>query len=263
MSARYAEYLKHRNNMQHPARFCLCWMQQRPRVWLREGDTVEVGTDFNVAVPGLGTLKFEMRWDEDHDSWDTDHIEKEWRDRDTCDPVRTGKSLGDDWYALAHWDRGYKFLAVKFRNGGDYKSRRAYYSAQGMSREDADVHARQAIQAECRYWYKIAEGEISWVGWIVTLFDEDDTCVADDSCWGYENVDTDYIHECMDDAARALVLAQYELKHKLTGVSNAHIAEAKLAWDTAMVTSDYDRDLADPLFISVIREKVCQKSLCL
>lgn len=265
---RYAQYVTLRDNMREPAHYVGYWLKEREkkRTWLHE-DRVDPSQSHWVAVPGLGFMCFSMEYDNDHNEWDTDNIEHEWRSRETCDPIRTGKHLGDGWYALNHFDGG-RFLAVRPKEGGDYETRRSYYSSLGMSKSDADIRARHALQQECKYWYEVAQGDRTWVGWIVTLYDTlyaDDSCkeLASDSCWGYDMADIKYIHDCMDDSARELVLAQYELKHNLKGITNDHITQALPAWRTAMTSSDDDREIADPVFVSTVREKTCQKSLCL
>lgn len=261
MNAQYAEYLKLRNNMEVDAGVVMHWLNNKPtRTWLH-GEEVTCERQIDALVPGVGRLCFEIEYDNDHNEWDSTHIEGKWRDRETCDEVRTGKSLGDGWYAINEWD-GQRFLAVSFPNGGDYRSRRAYYSSQGMSREVADLRARQAIRKECEYWQSVSKGDVTFVGWIVTLYGPSGTEIGHESCWGYVYDDTKYIHDEMDASAQTLVEAQYQLLHGID-VDDTHMDEAWRAWTAAMVSSDDDRDIADPVFISTLREKACQASLSL
>ncbi len=259
---RYAQYVTLRNNMEVEARVVGRWLrhQNDKRVWLHE-DEVTCEKQAEVPVPGIGRLRFQIEYDNDHNEWDGDNIEYKWRSRETCDNVRTGKSLGDGWYAINEWD-GQRFLSVSFPGGGDYATRRGYYSSTGMSRGEADLRARQAIRKECEYWQSVHRGDVSFVGWIVTLYDHDDKEIGHDSCWGYTYDDTKYIHDEMDSNAQALVEAQFQLLHGLD-IDDTHMDEAWRAWTAAMVSSDDDREIADPVFISTLREKACQASLSL
>lgn len=116
------------------------------------------------------------------------------------------------------------------------------------------------IIKECRYWRSVAKGDTCFVGYVVTLISPEDTTMEEDSCWGYgyeyDSKDT-YLLGCMNDAAQGMVEKHWkqlygELPPAFVAGIDPTVDAAWKAWHTAMATSDGDRDIADPIFVSII-----------
>jgi hypothetical protein len=223
------------------------------------------------SVPGIGTLKFEIKDDSDHDPYDGDGQAFQWiSTRDHYDSNRkydAGTTIMDNCYSLDHWD-GNSVWCVRFdkKAGSRIEDRRDYWRAQGYAKHVAWVKARDSIIRECRYWRSVAKGDTSFVGYVVTLLAPEDvgmndTIMEEDSCWGYEYDSKDtYLLGCMNDAAQGMVEKHWKsLYGKLPPafVEGVHplVDAAWKAWHTAMTASDGDRELADPIYISTLRGK--------
>jgi len=216
-------------------------------------------------IPGIGTLKFEIKDDSDYDPYDGDGQGFQWfSTRDIYDSNRkydAGTALGDNLYSLDHWD-GQSVYCVRFdkKAGVRLEDRAAYWRAQGYAKHAAWVKARDSIIKECRYWRSVAKGDTCFVGYVVTLISPEDTTMEEDSCWGYgyeyDSKDT-YLLGCMNDAAQGMVEKHWkqlygELPPAFVAGIDPTVDAAWKAWHTAMATSDGDRDIADPIFVSII-----------
>lgn len=71
--------------------------------------------------------------------------------------------------------------------------------------------AMRAMKADCEYLRRWCQDDWWYVGMIVTLLDENDKDIAEDSCWGYESDCIDYLaSEARSWAAHMIVKARKE-----------------------------------------------------
>jgi len=253
MKKYHAEYLKHRTEGVN-ARVALHWAKAKKKElpWCEE--LPDPNTDTLITpVPGVGSLHFSVVNDYDFNPWQDNEITAEWRRWDgEARKVSVGKRLGNGWYALDHWDHS-SFYTIKFSGHSSYEERRKYHQSQGMSRSNADLSARRSIQKECEYWSSVARGQHSWVGWTVELVNNNEEEIEHDSCWGYSDDDLSYMADNANDAASEMVRKHWPKHIKYVDPIGSDFAHAMKAWYAAMVSSDDDRTIADPVFLSSLK----------
>ena len=193
----------------HPAKSSLYWAKRE-----LNDDRVMYFTrayDDRVALPGGLTLVMTLETDDMASPFE--QVKTDWRHyygRTDC-----GKYLGNGWYSTGFFDRGRDLLCINFGRDGSYKTRFDYLRSRGVGKQDADVRVRQAINSECNYWRRVAEGAVSYVGVVVKLLGPDDEVLGEDSIWGCDyddrNVGDWHGLEYANDMARGL-LAEHARK---------------------------------------------------
>lgn len=220
-----------------------------------------------VDVPGVGTLEFTTLEDSDHNAFergcgqDFEWI-KNYNERGYPENAhRTGVKLDDDLYSLGRTE-GNRLFTVRFNkaDGTRLVDRRRYHSKAGYSRQDAELLARQSIQKECDYWYKVAQGDVSFVGFKVRLYtveDDKEVELGEESCYGYEwEGNKGYPLAEVNDWAKSLVSTHWPEGPEPETLARPipETEAAWRAWRTAMITSHDDRSIADPIFVATYKE---------
>lgn len=218
--------------------------------------------DEEVDVPGVGVLKFTTINDYDHCAFDQGcGQEFTWITDYPPEKFRLGTNLGGDSYSLHHTD-GNRLFTVTFnkKDGTRLEDRRRYESKAGYSRQDADLRARQSIQQECDYWYRVQLGDVSFVGFVVRLYtveDDREVELGEESCYGYEwDGFTGYPLAEVNDWARSLISTHWpdgpEPETLARPIPSTEVAWK--AWECAMIAADGDRSIADPIFVATYKE---------
>ena len=169
-----------------------------PLTWGTAYDDEEIHT-----LPNGWKIKFEIQYDNDH--------EPPWEDCDGMGVIEETRGYSkpgeygeyDDWIMNSdrYWYRYYDWkatLPIAIRDGWDA----APYGV-GTKRERA-MRAMRHAYGFLRRW---CNNDWWYVGLIVTLLDENDEELGEDSCWGFESDNDDYITEQMRDWAARLIVA--------------------------------------------------------
>lgn len=262
----YAKYKHHREKYNCNADNACRWAKHKP------GPQYITSLPYSdkpirIVVPGLGHVCFQIADDPDHDPYDGDGQAFQWWSTDGDSGNRkynVGTRIDDNAYSLDHWDGGSVYV-IRFdkKAGSRFEDRFEYHHARGMSKQDAYIKACASIKSECEYWHKVAKGDICFVGGMVTLYasDEEDGNLDEldqEAVWGYEYPsDDDYLLGEMNSWAMSLIAKHWQKQYECEapGTRGDKIVDAAWqAWHTAMATSDNDREIADPIFVSTYKE---------
>lgn len=223
--------------------------------------------DERVIVPGIGTLTFQLKPDQDTNPNDRDEgVAWQWVKYNAYDAmsvkrsIHVGAQVMDNCYSTGEIDRG-SVLCLRFNKkcGSRLEDRIEYWRGIGYARHEAWLRARQSITAECERAAKICKGDIGYYGGVVKLHNLWGKELGEESCWGFEVPDDDYLLGEMNGWAHSLVAEEWKKRYDCdppdtyTRGVDSRVDAAWQAWHTAMTVSDGDRDMADPIFVSTFR----------
>jgi hypothetical protein len=270
----YEKYKAHRAKYGCNAETACRWAKQKPQPKFIDTLPYSYRPTY-VDVPGIGALKFELKDDNDYNSDDYDEQTFQWVKgmHDNEAAKHCGAKMGENMYSLNHWDHGsVAVLCFDKKSGGRFEDRYKYH-ARSMSKQDAYIAAQASIKDECEYRHRVAEGDVSWVGACVTLWEpgepedfndqiEDEWKeIGQEEVWGFEYPDSeDYLLDTMNEWAASLVAKHWQQKYgceaPMPGTQDVVVDAAWKAWHTSMVVSNNDRTIADPVFVSTYKEKL-------
>lgn len=147
-------------------------------------------------------------------------------DRDSGPPDKEGDGHGETYrkagynYPDEHerewelWSGHYEWLIYDFK-ASMKKALKEDWDAPPYKTGSKQEQALRAVKADYEFLRRYYNDDWWYVGMIVTLLDEDDNELGQDSCWGFDSGSMDYITEQVRDWAARLIKSERKERREL------------------------------------------------